>query len=58
MSEKQATMQPAAVLLDVMGIQKILPHRYPFLLLDAIVEMEPRRRVVAACATLSPPTKL
>jgi 3-hydroxyacyl-[acyl-carrier-protein] dehydratase len=47
MSEKQATMQPAAVLLDVMGIQKILPHRYPFLLVDAIVEMEPRRRVVA-----------
>jgi len=46
MSENQATMQKAPVLLDVMGIQKILPHRYPFLLVDAIVEMEPQKRVV------------
>jgi beta-hydroxyacyl-ACP dehydratase FabZ len=27
-------------------IMKLLPHRYPFLLLDRIVEMEPGRRVV------------
>ncbi len=34
------------MILDVVGIQKILPHRYPFLMVDAIVEMEPLKRVV------------
>lgn len=28
-------------------IQKLLPHRYPFLLLDRIVEFEPQKRIVA-----------
>jgi 3-hydroxyacyl-[acyl-carrier-protein] dehydratase len=27
-------------------IQKILPHRYPFLLVDSIEEMEPKKRIV------------
>src|SRR5574337_1231296 len=34
------------MILDVNGIQKILPHRYPFLMVDAILEMEPRKRIV------------
>ena len=34
------------MLLDVNGIQKILPHRYPFLLVDAILEVEPKQRIV------------
>jgi 3-hydroxyacyl-[acyl-carrier-protein] dehydratase len=34
------------MLLDTIGIQKILPHRYPFLLVDAILEMEPQKRIV------------
>jgi 3-hydroxyacyl-[acyl-carrier-protein] dehydratase len=34
------------MLLDVNAIQKILPHRYPFLLVDAIEEMEPKKRIV------------
>jgi len=34
------------MLLDVNEIQKILPHRYPFLLVDAIEEMEPKKRIV------------
>src|SRR3982750_382140 len=33
-------------LLDSMAIQKILPHRYPFLLVDKIIELEPRVRIV------------
>jgi len=33
-------------ILDINAIQKILPHRYPFLLLDRIVELEPMQRVV------------
>ena len=28
------------MILDTNAIQKILPHRYPFLLVDAIEEME------------------
>lgn len=34
------------MLLDVVGIQKILPHRYPFLMVDAILEMERLKRIV------------
>jgi beta-hydroxyacyl-ACP dehydratase FabZ len=34
------------MILDINGIQRILPHRYPFLLVDAIEEMESRKRVV------------
>jgi len=32
--------------LDSIGIQEILPHRYPFLLVDRIIELEPRVRIV------------
>ena len=31
---------------DITQIQKILPHRYPFLLIDRIIELEPMKRVV------------
>jgi len=31
---------------DIRAIQEILPHRYPFLLVDKIVELEPRVRIV------------
>ncbi len=34
------------MILDVNEIQKILPHRPPFLLVDRIVELEPRKRIV------------
>ena len=34
------------MILDVNEIQKILPHRYPFLFVDGIVEMERLKRVV------------
>jgi beta-hydroxyacyl-ACP dehydratase FabZ len=33
-------------ILDARAIQKILPHRYPFLLVDKIIELEPRTRIV------------
>ena len=32
--------------LDSCAIQKILPHRYPFLFVDKIIELEPRVRIV------------
>jgi UDP-3-O-[3-hydroxymyristoyl] N-acetylglucosamine deacetylase/3-hydroxyacyl-[acyl-carrier-protein] dehydratase len=33
-------------MIDVIQIQKMLPHRYPFLLVDRILELEPNKRVV------------
>lgn len=33
-------------MLDINEIMKILPHRYPFLMVDRIVEMEPGKRIV------------
>ncbi len=32
--------------LDLRAIQAILPHRYPFLLVDKIIELVPRTRIV------------
>ena len=32
--------------LDVNEIQRIIPHRYPFLLVDAVLELEPGKRIV------------
>ncbi len=32
--------------MDIKEIKKILPHRYPFLLVDRIIEIEPGKRVV------------
>lgn len=32
--------------LDVLEIQKVLPHRYPFLLVDKIIDLVPMERVV------------
>jgi 3-hydroxyacyl-[acyl-carrier-protein] dehydratase len=34
------------MILDSEAIQKILPHRYPFLLVDAVVEIERLKRIV------------
>jgi UDP-3-O-[3-hydroxymyristoyl] N-acetylglucosamine deacetylase / 3-hydroxyacyl-[acyl-carrier-protein] dehydratase len=34
-------------LLDIDAIMRLLPHRYPFLLVDRVLEVEPGRRVVA-----------
>ena len=32
--------------LDYSAIERILPHRYPFLLVDRITEFEPDKRIV------------
>lgn len=34
-------------MLTITDIQRILPHRYPFLLVDRIIEMEAGKRIVA-----------
>jgi 3-hydroxyacyl-[acyl-carrier-protein] dehydratase len=38
-------MEPPTVL-DAQAIQKIIPHRYPFLLVDRIIEIETGKRAV------------
>ncbi len=39
-------MSPGAQI-DIRGILDVLPHRYPFLLVDRVVELEAGRRIVA-----------
>jgi 3-hydroxyacyl-[acyl-carrier-protein] dehydratase len=40
--------QPAAPrTMDILEIMSLLPHRYPFLLIDRVIEMEPHKRIVA-----------
>jgi 3-hydroxyacyl-[acyl-carrier-protein] dehydratase len=39
-------MDPLTLPLDYTVIERILPHRYPFLLVDRITELEPDRRIV------------
>jgi 3-hydroxyacyl-[acyl-carrier-protein] dehydratase len=34
------------MILDINGIQKILPHRYPFLMVDAVLEMEEKKHIL------------
>ena len=34
-------------MMDIRGIMQSIPHRYPFLLLDRVIEMEAGRRIVA-----------
>lgn len=39
-------MSDSIPIYDSLAIQQILPHRYPFLFVDRIVELEPRVRIV------------
>jgi 3-hydroxyacyl-[acyl-carrier-protein] dehydratase len=39
-------MDSLALPLDYSAIERILPHRYPFLLVDRITELEPDKRIV------------
>jgi 3-hydroxyacyl-[acyl-carrier-protein] dehydratase len=44
---KDLDLKDAKTVLNVMEIQAILPHRYPFLLIDRVVEIERLKRIVA-----------
>ncbi|MBI5205114.1 MAG: 3-hydroxyacyl-ACP dehydratase FabZ [Nitrospirae bacterium] len=33
-------------MIDINGIQNLLPHRYPFLMVDRIIELEPNAKAV------------
>jgi len=40
-------LAPTKTTLDVHDIQRILPHRFPFLLIDRVLEITPKQRIVA-----------
>ena len=40
-------LAPYPLPLEIEDIKKILPHRYPFLLVDRVLELEPDKRVLA-----------
>lgn len=41
------TSKATPTALDINEIQRILPHRYPFLLIDRVIDLTPRERIVA-----------
>ena len=44
------------IMIDINEIQKILPHRYPFLLIDRIIEFIPDESAHAIkCVTINEP---
>jgi 3-hydroxyacyl-[acyl-carrier-protein] dehydratase len=45
--EEENPRQEAASGLDIRQIMAILPHRYPFLLIDRVLESSPKKRIVA-----------
>ncbi len=42
-----AASNPVTLTATIDDIQRLLPHRYPFLLVDRVVELEPHKRVLA-----------
>ncbi|MFC1477420.1 bifunctional UDP-3-O-[3-hydroxymyristoyl] N-acetylglucosamine deacetylase/3-hydroxyacyl-ACP dehydratase [candidate division KSB1 bacterium] len=46
LTRKYQDVQKSGVIFDITAIEKILPHRYPFLLIDKITEMELGKRIV------------
>jgi 3-hydroxyacyl-[acyl-carrier-protein] dehydratase len=43
----QSTTEAVKTQMDIGDILRILPHRYPFLLIDRVVELERMKRIVA-----------
>jgi 3-hydroxyacyl-[acyl-carrier-protein] dehydratase len=47
MSENDNLAANPGGVLDINHIQAVLPHRYPFLLIDRVVQLDPMKKVVA-----------
>jgi len=41
------TPGPGKITLDINGVLHLLPHRFPFLLIDRVIDLEPTKRIVA-----------
>ena len=46
LTRKYQDVETEGVVFDVNAIKKILPHRYPFLLVDSIIELVPEEKAV------------
>ena len=46
-ADLQQEPKTAPQTMDILQIMSLLPHRYPFLLIDRVVEMERKQRIVA-----------
>ena len=46
LTKKYRDVALKGIIFDNVAVQKILPHRYPFLLVDTVVEFEPGKRIV------------
>jgi 3-hydroxyacyl-[acyl-carrier-protein] dehydratase len=47
MNSSDGSTQQIPMPVDVIKIQSLLPHRYPFLLVDRVLELEPNKRIRA-----------
>lgn len=47
LQQKFGSSNSKGSVMDIRAILKILPHRYPFLMIDRIIDVEPGKRVVA-----------
>ena len=45
--EVPADASATSQMMDINQIMSILPHRYPFLLVDRVIEIERKKRIVA-----------
>mgnify|MGYP001587957476 CR=1 FL=1 len=49
-------LRPIYNMLDINEIKKYIPHRYPFLLIDRVIDIEPGKRIVGLkCVTINEP---
>jgi UDP-3-O-[3-hydroxymyristoyl] N-acetylglucosamine deacetylase/3-hydroxyacyl-[acyl-carrier-protein] dehydratase len=46
LTKKYQDISQKGIIFDINAIKKIIPHRYPFLLVDSIIEFEPEKRAV------------
>ncbi len=52
--ENEPNAPKPAGLHDIAAIMALLPHRYPFLLIDRVLEVEPKQRILARkCVTIN-----
>ncbi len=45
--QKPVRLSPTSSPFDIARIMKVLPHRYPFLLIDRVLEIDPGKRILA-----------
>lgn len=47
MGHPETQIAAANSMLDIVELMKLTPHRYPFLLVDRVLELTPRKRILA-----------